>query len=589
MKLNTFAAAAIASALVSVPFAAAGLRASAGESLVKDQSPAPAPTPSLAELRVMIARFAPAEIGADITALPDGERRALVKLVEAAKLMDSLFLRQVWAGNDAMLQDLARAAVTKGSTTADTRQADAEARLHYFLINKGPWSRLDHNSAFVPGAPAKPESGSFYPEGSTKENVNRWIEGLNGEARTAAAGFFTTIRRAPGAAGADNFTAVPYSVEYQPELARAAALLREAADLTAQPTLKRFLTARADAFLTNDYYASDVAWMELDASIEPTIGPYEVYEDEWFNFKAAFEAFITVRDEAESKRLQAFSAHLQELENALPIDPKYRNPQLGSLAPIRVVNVVFTAGDGNRGVQTAAYNLPNDERVVKEKGTKRVMLKNMQDAKFNRVLVPISKVALSAADQRNLSFDAFFTHILMHELMHGLGPHNIEVGGRATTVRQELKETYSAIEEAKADVSGLWALRQLADRKLIDPAITRTMYTTFLASAFRSIRFGINEAHGRGIAVQLNYLLDAGAFKVMPGGTFAVDETKIGEAVTALTREIMTLQAEGSYAQAKALIDRLGTVRPQVQRVLDRLAAVPVDIEPRFTTAERLR
>jgi hypothetical protein len=218
-----------------------------------------------------------------------------------------------------------------------------------------------------------------------------------------------------------------------------------------------------------------------------------------------------------------------------------------------------------------------------------VMLKNMQDAKFNRVLVPISKVALSAADQRNLSFDAFFTHILMHELMHGLGPHNIEVGGRATTVRQELKETYSAIEEAKADVSGLWALRQLADRKLIDPAITRTMYTTFLASAFRSIRFGINEAHGRGIAVQLNYLLDAGAFKVMPGGTFAVDETKIAEAVTALTREIMTLQAEGSYAQAKALIDRLGTVRPQVQKVLDRLAAVPVDIEPRFTTAERLR
>ena len=329
--------------------------------------------------------------------------------------------------------------------------------------------------------------------------------------------------------------------------------------------------------------------MELDASIEPTIGPYEVYEDEWFNQKAAFEAFITVRDEAESKRLQAFSAHLQELENALPIDPKYRNPQLGSMAPIRVVNVVFTAGDGNRGVQTAAYNLPNDERVVKEKGTKRVMLKNMQDAKFNRVLVPISKVALSAADQRNLSFDAFFTHILMHELMHGLGPHNISVGGRNTTVRQELKDTYSAIEEAKADISGLWALQQLADRKLVDPAIAKTMYTTFLASAFRSIRFGINEAHGRGIAVQLNYLLDAGAFKVMPGGTFAVDDSKIVEAVTALTREIMTLQAEGSYSKAKALIERLGVVRPNVQRVLDRLATVPVDIEPRFTTAERLK
>ena len=595
MKLNGFCAALSASVLISVPFAAAGLRASAGVSFLKDQTPTPATMPSTAELHVMTARFAPADIGADIAPLPDQERRALARLVEAAKLMDSLFLRQVWAGNDAMLQDLARAAVTKGPASADARQAEAEARLHYFLINKGPWSRLDHNRIFIPGAPPKPESGNFYPEATDKARVQRWIDSLSGEAKTAATGFFTTIRRAAGskAAAGDpapgEFTIVPYNLEYQPELARASALLREAAELTAQPTLKKFLTTRADAFLTNDYYASDVAWMELDASIEPTIGPYEVYEDEWFNFKAAFEAFITVRDEAESKRLQAFSAHLQELENALPIDPRYRNPQLGSLAPIRVVNVVFTAGDANRGVQTAAYNLPNDERVVKEKGTKRVMLKNMQDAKFNRVLVPISKVALSAADQRNLSFDAFFTHILMHELMHGLGPHNITAAGRETTVRQELKETYSAIEEAKADVSGLWALQQLADRKLVDPAIARTMYTTFLASAFRSIRFGINEAHGKGIAIQLNYLLDAGAFKVMPGGTFAVDDTKIVEAVTALTREIMTLQAEGSYTKAKDLIDRLGNVRPSVQRVLDRLTAVPVDIEPRFTTAERLR
>lgn len=599
MTSKTFAAAAIASVLGSLPFAAAPLRALAGEPLVNNQNATPAPVPTLAELRVMTARFAPAEIGADITALPEGERRALAKLVDAARLMDSLFLRQVWAGNDAMLQELARAAITRAAASSDARQAEAEARLHYFLINKGPWSRLDHNRPFIPGAPPKPEPGSFYPEGTDKPAVQAWIDSLGGDARTAATGFFTTLRHTagswtpgsaatPGGAGRA-FVSVPYSTEYQAELVSAAALLREAAELTAQPTLKRFLTTRADAFLSNDYYASDVAWMELDASIEPTIGPYEVYEDEWFNFKAAFEAFITVRDDAESKRLQAFSAHLQELENALPIDPKYRNPQLGALAPIRVVNVVFTAGDANRGVQTAAFNLPNDERVVKEKGTKRVMLKNMQDAKFNRVLVPISKVALSAGDQRNLSFEAFFTHILMHELMHGLGPHNISVGGRETTVRQELKETYSAIEEAKADVSGLWALQQLADRKQLDPAIARSMYTTFLASAFRSIRFGINEAHGKGIAVQLNYLLDAGAFKVMPGGTFAVDETKIAEAVTALTREIMTLQAEGSYPKAKALIERLGNVRPSVQKVLDRLAAVPVDIEPRFTTADRLR
>jgi hypothetical protein len=538
--------------------------------------------PTLAELQKMTARYAPADIRADVSALPGSEREALARLIEAARIMDALFLRQVWAGNEAMLLDLASLASRPVGPRASR---SAAARLRYFLINKGPWDRLDHNRAFVPGAPPKPEAANFYPSAAAKAEIQTWLDGLSGKAKDAASGFFTTIRRAENGKG---FVAVPYSIEYQGELARAADLLRDAARLTTEPTLKTFLTARADAFLTNDYYASDVAWMELDAAVEPTIGPYEVYEDEWFNAKAAFEAFITVRDEAESKKLQAFSAHLQDLEDNLPIDAKYRNPKLGAFAPIRVVNEVFAAGDGNRGVQTAAYNLPNDERVVKEKGTKRVMLKNVQEAKFALVLQPISKIALPPADQAKISFEAFFTHILMHELMHGLGPHNITVGGRQTTVRQELKDTYSAIEEAKADVSGLWALRYLADRKQLDPAIARTMYSTFLASAFRSIRFGLSEAHGKGIAVQLNYFLDAGAFKIRPDGTLTVDAAKIGDAVTALTKEIMTLQAEGSYAKAKDLVDRLGIVRPEVKKVLDRLTGIPVDIEPRFTTAAQL-
>jgi hypothetical protein len=533
--------------------------------------------PTLAQLQKMTARFAPADIGADLSALPKNERDALARLVDAARVMDALFLRQVWAGNNAMLQELSRLAAAPAGPRASRTAA---ARLHYFLINKGPWDRLNHNQPFVPGAPPKPDGANFYPAGATKEETQQWLDSLSGDEKAAAAGFFTTIRR-----GEDHFLVIPYSIEYQGELALAADLLRQAADLTSSATLKKFLTTRADAFLSNDYYASDVAWMELDSAIEPTIGPYEVYEDEWFNFKAAFEAFITVRDEAETKKLQAFSDHLQELEDNLPIDPKYRNPKLGALAPIRVVNEIFAAGDGNRGVQTAAYNLPNDERVVREKGTKRVMLKNVQDAKFRMVLLPISKVALPAADQAKVSFDAFFTHILMHELMHGLGPHGITVNGRSTTVRQELKETYSTIEEAKADVSGLWALRYLADHKQLDPAVARSMYTTFLASAFRSIRFGVNEAHGRGIAIQLNSFLDAGAFKARPDGTFTVDAAKIGDAVTALTRELMTLQAEGDSAKAKDLIDRLGVVRPEIQKVLDRLADVPVDIEPKFSTA----
>ena len=393
------------------------------------------------------------------------------------------------------------------------------ARLHYFLINKGPWSRLDHNEPFVPGAPPKPPQGNFYPAGATKEEVEAWIKTLPPAERTRATGFFTTIRRGPDG----RFVAVPYTLEYQGEIEHVSTLLREAAALTTQPTLKAYLESRAADLISNDYYASDVAWMELDASIEPTIGPYEVYEDEWFNYKAAFEAFITIRDDEETNKLTRFGAELQEIENNLPIDPKYRNPKLGAMAPIRVVNTVFSSGDANRGVQTAAFNLPNDERVIAEKGSKRVMLKNNQEAKFRMVLQPISKVALAAADQGKVAFDAFFTHILMHELMHGLGPHSITVGGRATTVRQELKETYSAIEEAKADISGLFALQYLVDHGKLDKAFNDTMYITYLASMFRSIRFGINEAHGRGVAIQLNYFLDHGGVTVASDGTFAVE------------------------------------------------------------------
>jgi hypothetical protein len=539
-------------------------------------APAASATPvpqDAAQLEAMAARFAPVDIGADLRALPANERQALARLIEAARIVDALFLRQSWAGNESLLVELIGDASPRG-----------RARLHYFLINKGPWSRLDLDAPFIPGVPAKPGGANFYPAGATRDEVEAWHRTLTEAGRARATGFFTTVRRGPDG----TFIAVPYSQEYQGELALLAALLREAAQLTTQRTLKTFLSKRADALLDNDYQASDVAWLELDSSIEPTIGPYEVYEDEWFNAKAAFEAFITVRDEAETAKLKRFAGELQWLEDHLPIDPALRNPKLGALAPIRVVDVIFSAGDGNRGVQTAAFNLPNDERTVAEKGSKRVMLRNIQEAKFRRVLVPVSQVALAPADHASLSFEAFFTHILMHELMHGLGPHNITVGGRATTVRQELKDTYSSLEEAKADISGLWALQQLVDKGVIDKSIEKGLYTTFLASAFRSIRFGLSEAHGKGIALQLNYLLDHGSFKVAADGTFTVDPARIKEGVAALTREIMTLQARGDSARARDMLARLAVVRPPVQQVLDRLRAVPVDVEPRFVTAEEL-
>lgn len=524
-------------------------------------------------LSEMSARFAPVDVEVELSGLPENERAALAKLVQASRYVDALFMQQRFAGNNALLLQL----------LAD-RSALGRARLDYFLLNKGPWSELDQDQPFLPRVGAKPGSANFYPADATREQVDTWMQGLPEAQKSAATGFFTTIRR-----GADGkLIAVPYSLEYQGELTEMARLLREAAALTRQPTLKAFLEKRADAFISNDYYASDVAWMELDASIEPTIGPYEVYEDEWFNFKAAFESFITLTDAAETDKLERFGSQLQELEDHLPIERRFRKEKIGGYSPIRVVNVVFAAGDANHGVQTAAFNLPNDERVVAEKGSKRVLLKNFQQAKFDKVLTPIADIALTAKDRPLLSFDAFFTHILMHELMHGLGPQTIEVDGRRTTVRQELKELNGPLEEAKADVSGLWALQYLMDKGFLDKQQERSMYVTFLASTFRTLRFGLNAAHAKGMALQINTLLDAGAIRIDSEGRFSLDLPKTKKAVTALTRQIMTLQAHGDYAGVKRLMDRMAVIRPEVQRVLDKLGDVPVDIAPRFVTADAL-
>jgi hypothetical protein len=468
----------------------------------------------------MSARFAPVDIRVDLSGLPANERQALAHLVRAARIADSLFLRQVWAGNEALLLLLLEDTSPLG-----------RARLDYFLLNKGPWSRLDNDAAFIPGVPEKPDSANFYPAGATRAHVESWLAGLGAAERAAATGFFTTIRRNTSGA----FTAVPYSLEYQGELAEMARHLRAAAAATTQATLKEFIESRAAALASNDYYASDVAWMKLDASIEPTIGPYEVYEDEWFNFKAGFEAFVTVRDDAETAKLARFGSELQWLEDRLPIAAHYRRVKLGDMAPMRVVNVVFSAGDGNRGVQTAAYNLPNDERIVNEMGSKRMMLKNFQQAKFDHALLPISQVALAASDRPYVNFDSFFTHILM-----------------------------------------------------LNKADERAMYTTFLASAFRTLRFGMTEAHAKGMALQVNFLLDTGAFHVNADGTFSVDLRKAKKGTAALTRELMTLQATGDYEATKRLLERLVVIRPEVRTVLDRLGNVPVDIRPRFVTAEDL-
>ena len=521
-------------------------------------------------LEQKIARFAPTEIIADITKLSAGDAEALKKIINAAKLMDQIFLRQVWSGNAEMLKKLEMDSTTSGKEL-----------LHYFRINMGPWSLLDNNAPFINGAPKeKPLGANYYPEDMTKEEFTKWIDGLNKEEREKTTGFFYIIHRTRDG----KMQTIPYSTEYRKWLEPAAKLLRGAAQSTDNLTMKKYLTSRSDAFISNDYYASDVAWMELDAPIELTIGPYETYMDELFNYKAAFEVFVALRDEAESAKLAKFSSYLQEIENNLPFNSNYRNPKLAALSPIRVVDVIYAAGEGNRGVQTAAFNLPNDERVISEKGSKRVMLKNMQEAKFNKVLVPISKIVLSKLQQNNISFDAFFTHILAHELMHGLGPHNIILNGKETNVRQELKELYSTIEEAKADITGLFALQYLVDKELLDKKMEEEMYTTYLASMFRAVRFGLREAHGKGIAIQFNFLMDEGAIKIDEvTQTFSVDNSKIKNAVRKLTGEILTIEAEGSYVKANALIEKYAVIQSVMEKGLDKLGSIPIDIEPQFT------
>ena len=552
---------------------------------VANTKPEHSSTPGLTELDAMANRFAQTPLRVDTAALSTSDRQALAKLIEAARLLDVVFLKQLWSGNPDLYSKLQKDKTPLG-----------KARLRYFWLNKGPWSDIDEYKAFLPGVPPRKLPGSnFYPADLSKEDFERWVTGLSATDQETSKGFFTVIRWQDKKAG--SLISVPYSDEYRTELGKAAQLLREAADLTDNASLKKFLSTRADAFLSNDYYESDLAWMDLDAPLDVTIGPYETYNDELFGYKASFEAYINLRDDEETAKLSAFTQHLQEIEDNLPIDPKYRNPKLGAAAPIRVVDEIICSGDGAHGVQTAAYNLPNDERVVQQKGSKRVMLKNVQEAKFRTVLVPIAMRTLSKKAMIDVSFNSFFTHILAHELMHGLGPHQITVDDRATTPRAELKELYSAIEEAKADVTGLLALQYMMDHandmrigRVLpsDEAAQRQLYTTFLASAFRSLRFGLNDAHGKGMAVQFNYLLDHGAFVEHGDGTFDVDMTKVKGAIQDLDHDLLTLEAEGNYAGAKEMLDSLGVVRPVLKRAFEKLSGIPTDIDPVFVTAESI-
>ena len=500
----------------------------------------------------------------DRSLLDDNERQVVDKLIEASKQIDEIYWRQVSEENPAWRAQLAK----QGGAAYD-----------YFIANKGPWDRLKGDEPFI-GTMKKPEGAAFYPADITKEEFERYVAQHPAQ-KDELQGLFTVVRR-----DGTNLVAIPYSAFYKDLLDPAAAKLREAAAITNDPTLKRFLTLRADAFASGDYRESDMAWMDLAGNIEVVIGPYEVYEDNLFNYKASFESFVTVVDKPESAKLAAYAHALPDMERNLPEPEQYKNPNRGSESPIKVVQELYTAGDARRGVQTAAFNLPNDEFVREKKGSKKVLLKNVMDAKFRQSGQPIAMRVLDPSLTSLVSFDAFFNHVLFHELSHGLGPGFLtQPNGQRVEVRIPLKELYSTIEECKADVLGVWNLIYAQQHGLVTAFDEKQLFATYAGLMFRSTRFGVGEAHGRGTAIQWNWLRERGAVTPVAGGRYTVDFAKARDAVRALATELLTIEATGDYTRAHALLDQYGKETPEMVAVNATLKDIPVDITPVFAAA----
>ena len=507
-------------------------------------------------------QFVQKDLSADLSVLSEGDRQALRHLVDAADAVGEIFKLQAWRGNP----EFAERVEAYGGD-------DAQATRDYYRIMVGPWDRLADFEPFIGDAP-HPSGAGYYPEDLTEEEFTAWLE-VHPEDAEAFTSLHTMVRRE-----GENLVAHPYREVFATQLARAAESLRLAAAATENESLRTYLELRAAAFSTDDYFESDMAWMDLDSLLEIVIGPYETYEDSLFGYKAAFEAFLCVANPEDSKALAGFKSELPFLERSLPIPDEHKNFERGSESPIRVVDEAYAAGDTRAGVQTLAFNLPNDERVREAKGSKKVLLKNVMRAKYEAILEPIADRALPEGKADLLDFDAYFLFILFHEMSHGLGPGRIVVDGRETEVRLEHKDLYSALEEAKADALGVYDLYRLADRGVVDAAVLENLPWTYTAGLFRSARFGATEAHGLGVVIQTNYLLEKGALLVGDDGRFSPVPELFDAAVTELAHEILMSQALGSYEMASRLVEEYGTVRPEMQAVIDSLTDVPVDIDP---------
>lgn len=519
-----------------------------------------------ADLKKKIDQYSKTELTYDENLLDDNQKVVIEKLYAAGKIIDRIFLDQVYSQNEE-IEDL----LYQSQNPVDSLV------LEYFKINFGPFDRLDHDKPFY-GKEKKPAGANFYPEDMTKEEFETFIK-ENPEKEAEFTSEFTMIRRENG-----KLIAIPYTEYYKTQLTEISKLMTEAAEYADNKTLKNYLLTRAKAFQTNDYYESDMAWMDLkDHTIEVIIGPYEVYEDGLLNYKASFETFLTLVDPASTEKLQIFANYLTEMEENLPIPQEHKNFERGSDSPIIVAQEVFSAGDTKAGVQTLAFNLPNDERVRKAKGSKKVMLINVHEAKFEKLLKPISEMVLDESQLQYVTFDAFFNHTLMHEMSHGLGPGYITVDGKETEVKRELKETYSTMEECKADILGLYNNRFMISKGVYPKEFENEMWITFLGGVFRSIRFGINEAHGGGNAIIYNYLLEKGAYEFnSESKRVKVNFEKAYPALKELANEVLMIQATGNYEGAKSMIAKYAVSSESIKILIDKLSVLPVDIMPEF-------
>ena len=496
-------------------------------------------------------KYATVRLTTDLSVLSEKEKQMIPILIEAGKIMHDLFWYEAYGDKESLLNGI----------------ADSELK-RFAQINYGPWDRLDGNKPFIEGIGEKPAGANYYPADMTKEEFEAWDYPSKNS-------LYSFIRRDE----AGKLTAIPYHVQFADQVERAAVLLEKAAELAEDKGLKNYLKLRATALRTDDYQKSDFAWMDMKSNtIDVVIGPIETYEDQLFGYRASHECYVLVKDQSWSQRLAKYAAFLPELQKGLPVSDKYKAEKPGTDADLNAYDVIFYAGDCNAGSKTIAINLPNDEEVQLKKGTRRLQLKNAMQAKYDKILVPIANMLMSKDQRGMVNFDAFFANTMFHEVAHGLGIKNT-LNGKGT-VREALKEHASALEEGKADILGLYMVTQL-HRKSEIAGDLNGYYVTFMASIFRSIRFGTSSAHGKANMIRFSFFREKGAFERDENtGTYKVNFDKMQEAMNALSELILTLQGNGDYDGVAKLVAEKGVISPQLQADLDRLgvASIPVDI-----------